>query len=113
MQTEIQNQTAEIPASKSIIASFSENLFWDVDPENLDMEKHSAYIVGRALDYGFWQDWKIISTYYGIDRLRTIAMGLRVMFPQTLSFIAVVTQTPEEEFRCYTELHSKNPHWVY
>lgn len=92
---------------------FSKNLFWDIDSSQLDMESHKAYIVARVLDYGTMEDWLFIRSYYGIDRLREIALGLRSMFPESLSFIATVTDTPENQFRCYKQIQSKNLHWNY
>ncbi|MDH6312743.1 hypothetical protein M2137_001518 [Parabacteroides sp. PFB2-10] len=93
--------------------AFSANLFWDVDPADIDMDKHAAFIVGRVLDYGLMEDWLFIRDYYGIERLREIALGIRSMFPESLSFIATVTQVPENQFRCYKQLQSKNPHWNF
>ncbi|MDR1170374.1 MAG: hypothetical protein LBK97_06025 [Prevotellaceae bacterium] len=93
--------------------SFSTNLFWDADLTELDMEQHARYIVGRVLDYGTWDDWRLIRRYYGMDKIRSIALGIRSMFPESLSFIATVTRTPENQFRCYEQIHSKNQHWIF
>jgi hypothetical protein len=92
---------------------FSTYLFWDIDPAGLDMERHAPYIVGRVLDNGQMGDWRFIRRYYGIDRLRDIALGIRSMSPQALSFISTMTHTPENEFRCYEQIHSKSQHWHY
>lgn len=92
---------------------FSDNLFWDIDLEELDMEKHKTFIVNRVLDYGMMQDWLYIRSYYGIDQLKEIALGIRSMRAKSLSFIAVVTHTPEDQFRCYEQIYSKNSHWIY
>ncbi|GHV23855.1 hypothetical protein FACS189428_7720 [Clostridia bacterium] len=64
-------------SNQSIISLFSKYLFWDTDPAGLDMEKHKKYIVERVLDYGSWEDWLLIRNYYGLDRLKEIALGLR------------------------------------
>ena len=57
------------------ITDFSPHLFWDVNPESLDMEKHKKYIIGRTLDYGLTKDWRLIvsirpSTYFPIQTLQ-------------------------------------------
>jgi hypothetical protein len=92
---------------------FSKNLFWDINLSELNIEKHASYIVGRVLDYGSWDDWRLIRDYYGMERIRAIALGIRSMFPESLSFVAVVTHTPENQFRCYEQIYSKNPHWNF
>jgi hypothetical protein len=88
-------------------SSFSENLFWDADPDDLDLDKHKTYVVGRVLDYGKWTDWQIIKNYYGIEEIKNTAKRIRTMFPQSLSFIATMTGTPENQFRAYEYLQAK------
>ena len=92
---------------------FSKHLFWDIELSELDMEKHQAFIVARVLDYGTMQDWLFTRNYYGIERLRDIALNLRSLDRKSLSFIATVTHTPENQFRCYKLLQSKNLHWYF
>jgi hypothetical protein len=92
---------------------FSKNLFWDVDVNSLDMEEHKSFIVARVLDYGTWNDWETIKNYYGLEELKNISTQLRSILPESLSFISTVTNTPENEFRCYTHLLSKSPHWTF
>jgi hypothetical protein len=77
------------------------------------MEKYARYIVERVLDYGDWEDWLLIRDHYGLEKLKEIAFGIRSLFPEYLSFIATVTYTPENQFRCYTLLQSKNLHWYF
>ncbi|MDH6342246.1 hypothetical protein M2480_001564 [Parabacteroides sp. PFB2-12] len=93
--------------------AFSANLFWDVDPADIDMDKHAAFIVGRVLDYGLMEDWLFIRDYYGIERLKEIALGIRSLERKSLAFIATITQVPQTQFRCYEQLQSKNRHWYF
>ncbi|GAB6010623.1 DUF6922 domain-containing protein [Viscerimonas tarda] len=86
---------------------FSENLFWDADMNDLDLDVHKTYVVGRVLDYGEWNDWQIIRNYYGMEELKTIALRIRTMFPKSLSFIATMTNTPENQFRCHEQVKAK------
>jgi hypothetical protein len=98
---------------QEVIQRFSEHLFWDVDRAGLDPERHAAYIVGRVLDYGKWEDWQSIRDHYGLERVKENALGLRTMFPKALAFIATVTSTSEKEFRCYKQLHSPDRLWHF
>jgi hypothetical protein len=36
--------------NKNNVPVFSANLFWDVNPDDLDMEQHKTFIVNRVLD---------------------------------------------------------------
>ena len=92
---------------------FSENLFWDIDVNELDMDKHKAFIVERVLDYGYWEDWLIIKNYYSLDKLAEIAKGVRSLTPMSLSFIATITGTKIEDYRCYKLAQLLPPHWNF
>ncbi|GAB1415771.1 hypothetical protein MASR2M117_11770 [Paludibacter sp.] len=100
--------------NKEILNKFSKNLFWDADIQELDVEKHAAFIIGRVLDYGRWEDWLYIrDKLYGIERIKEIALNLRSLERKSLSFIATITNTPENLFRCYTQLQSNTTHWYF
>jgi ribosomal protein S8 len=93
--------------------TFSKHLFWDIDEEELDMEKHKAFIVERVLDYGFINDWNTIKKYYSLDELGKIAMRLRCLSKKSLSFITVVTNTKKEDYRCYKLAQYLPKHWNF
>ena len=54
------------------ITRFSTYLFWDVNKDDLDMEKHSQYIIKRVLEYGMLQDWNIVKNKKSILNQRTL-----------------------------------------
>ncbi|MBA3985473.1 MAG: hypothetical protein H0X63_02615 [Flavobacteriales bacterium] len=91
----------------------SPHLFWDVDRVNLDMEKNASFIIKRVLEYGLWNDWKIIQQNYGIANIAQTALKFRELEPKSLHFIAVLSGMPLNKFRCYTTIQSKNPHWNF
>ena len=68
------------------ITQFSTYLFWDVKREDLDMEKHSRYIIKRVLEYGMLLDWKMVLQYYGLDRIVELAKTFRDLEPRALAF---------------------------
>ena len=98
---------------QAMMNQFTPNLFWDADPADLDIDKHKAYVIGRVLDYGQRMDWVLIRNYYGLETIRDVALRIRIMNAISLSYVATVTDTPEIQFRCYKEIHSKNPLWYY
>ena len=76
------------------ITRFSTYLFWDVNKDDLDMEKHSQYIIKRVLEYGMLQDWNIVKQYYGLGRIVEIAKGFRELEPRALAYLSAISQTP-------------------
>ncbi|MDR2815670.1 MAG: hypothetical protein LBB62_03080 [Proteiniphilum sp.] len=99
--------------NKNNIPLFSPALFWDINTGELDMEQHKDFIVNRVLDYGQWDDWKMILDYYGLEQIASIAQNLRSLFPKSLAFISTVSRIPENQFRCYELLQSKDKLWYF
>lgn len=87
---------------KTEISDLSAHLFWDVDSTKLSFERNKALIIQRVLEYGVLADWKIAVSYYGMDRLLEVAKDLRELDDISLNFIVTITDTPKEEFRCFT-----------
>lgn len=90
---------------------FSENLFWDTDFDTIDFQKHFPYILARVLDYGTWSDWKELTAYYSKEEIKVVALNLRSVSAKSLNFIAVYTDTPIKEFRCYKLRQSSPTLW--
>jgi len=86
---------------------FSKHLFWDVDADKLDIDKYSAFVLQRVLEYGLWTDWVQIRSYYSMETIKDIAMNIRTLDPKTLSYIALYTNTDKKAYRCYklAQLH--------
>ena len=92
---------------------FSENLFWDADPVDLDMQRHKKYVVQRALERGTISDILQMFHLYGIGDVIATAKSLRSLEPKALSFIACLADEPRENFRCYTNKQSLKAPWIY
>ena len=88
-------------SSNDCQSNFSEHLFWDADPGLLSMEENASYIIQRVLEYGQMADWRIINHYYGLDRIVSECKQMRTLDPVCLSFICNISNTKEEEYRCF------------
>lgn len=95
------------------INSFSTHLFWDVNIQDIDLEKHASYVVQRVLEYGLLQDWMLLRSYYGLSRIAEEAMLLRSLEPRALSFICNLTHTDKTKYRCYILRQSNQQPWSY
>ena len=84
------------------INDFSENLFWDIDPRELDIEQHKKYITARVIEYGTFEDWLVLCHHFTLSTVIKIAQALRSIDPKTVAFLSVVGHVPLETFRCYT-----------
>ncbi|WP_321480243.1 DUF6922 domain-containing protein [uncultured Bacteroides sp.] len=95
------------------INDFSPYLFWDVDKEAIDMNMHASYIIKRVLEYGQLNDWHLIRDFYSLSVIVEKAKSFRELEPRALSYIALISNTPIEEFRCYTIQQSIPQHWNF
>ena len=88
-------------SGKECIEQLSPNLFWDVNPSELQMDDNKGYIIQRVLEYGQMKDWLLINHYYGLDLIVEECKKLRTLNPVCLAFICTISHTSEEEYRCY------------
>lgn len=95
------------------INQFSKHLFWDVNRENIDLERDRAYIIKQILEYGLIEDWVYIHSYYGINQISEVTQTFRDLDPKALSFISFLSNTPLNKFKCYTWKQSVPPHWNF
>jgi hypothetical protein len=95
------------------ISAFSHYLFWDVRNEDIDLDEHARYVVNRVLECGMLCDWNLILEYYGLPKIVELAKGMRDLEPRALAFISGISNTPIEEFRCYTYQQSIPKHWNF
>lgn len=93
------------------INSMSSHLFWDVDINSIEFDKHKSYIVQRVLEYGLIDDWRKLKDTIGIDEIVNVCKTLRTLDPKALAFISLITKTPINEFRCYTTRQSNPTLW--
>lgn len=95
------------------INMFSAHLFWDVQKRDIDLDKHSEYVIKRVLEYGLLEDWNLIRTYYGLAKITEAAKEMRDLEPRALAYISAISKTPKEQFRCYTYQQLNPQHWNF
>jgi len=97
----------------STVNQLSKQLFWDTAQNKIDSERNARWLIQRVLEYGQWSDWKIIEHYYGVDRIGIEMTKVRTLEPRALSFIAMLSGIPINQFRCYTRSQLNQKHWSY
>jgi hypothetical protein len=112
--TKISHASANSMKKEDIkIYDFSEHLFWDVDKNKLDFEKHQKYIIKYVLMYGLYEDWKLLKQLYGIKKIGKNASEIKDLDKKTASFVALLSQKNVKEFACYTSTQSMSKHWNF
>ena len=88
-------------------------LFWDVNPESIDYEKHITFIIERVLTMGTLEDFSSIQKYYGKLKIKNVVKTLRYLDNRTLNFCSFYYNIPLNEFRCYEQKQLNITHWNY
>ncbi|MBL7906539.1 MAG: hypothetical protein JNL22_16055 [Bacteroidales bacterium] len=87
-------------------------LFWDVDVDQLDEQKHRNYIVQQVLSYGNMEEFRLIIDFYGINQVKESIKQAGYFDPKTVSFITGFFNIRKEEMQCYTKRRLNQPHWI-
>jgi len=95
------------------VLGLSRSLFWDVDPDTVDPEKHAAFIIDKVICLGTMEDFQIIKNYYGKPKIKRVTKKIRYMDDRELNFCSIYFNVPITQFRCYTTKQSNLTHWNY
>ncbi len=93
---------------RNVIDCMSKHLFWDMDPMQIDLDKCPSQIIQRVLEYGEWNDWLAIRSYYGLPLIVECCQSVRTLNPVALSYICCISHTCKEDYRCF-QLAQSNP----
>ena len=88
-------------------------LFWDINYQEIDYEKHARFVIERVLTRGNFQDWKELKKYYGLEKIKNEALNIRYLDKITLNFCHTFFKVPKKEFRCYNTEPSIQQLWNY
>ena len=86
-------------------------LLWDVDPSQVDLERHARFLIQRALERGTWAEWCQVREHYGDERIRHEVQALRHLDAKALAYVATILGQPPESFPCSTTTPSPLAPW--
>lgn len=93
------------------INDFSKHLFWDVDLESFDFEKHKVHLIQKVLEYGLKNDWNLLKEKYGLDTIKEVSLNLRSLDAVTLSYLSALFKIDKTQFRCYKHKQLFPTYW--
>ncbi len=75
-------------------------LFWDVNVENINLERHANYVIERFLESGTLEGVRWLRKYYGDGRLRQFlpTKRFRIRSKKTLSCWRLILNISFEEW---------------
>ena len=89
--------------------------FWDVDPDSLDFEKNSEYVISRILEYGDPEAITWLFKTYGKKEIREVLMNKRGFSKRTANFWSKILDVDRNKIQCLKEPYQKmqKAHWPY
>jgi len=78
-----------------------QSLFWDIDPKQMDWNKHKSFVIGRVLNQGDVSDYRVIRDYYGDQTIIRAAKKIRYLNPKSLNFWSLIFKIPKSSFLCF------------
>lgn len=89
------------------------NLFWDIDINDLNLDKHVRFIIERVLTKGDLNDWFEMKKIYGLNRIKQEVIQIRYLDKKTLNLLSLFFHIPKEDFRCYKIKQYPPEFWNY
>lgn len=92
---------------------FSKHIFWDMNVNSIDYQKHARLVIERVVVYGDLNDWHTLKEFYGLNLIRKEVVQIRSLDKKTLNFLSLILKIPRLNFRCYKQIQSAITHWNY
>lgn len=96
-----------------MLDKLTKNLFWDVDWQDFNTEKHQHFIVKRVAMRGDVSDWKTVEAYYTKSICKQELLKARYLDKKTLNFFSHYFNEPVQNFRCYKLKQLMPSAWEY
>lgn len=100
-------------SSPATSPAISKTAFWDVDFSKLDFEHRSLFVLEKVLNYGLWADVMEAFRFYGTDLVRREITQASYLKKTALSWLCLVLELNETDFKCYTKTQSNHGHWTH
>ncbi len=91
------------------------HLFWDCEPDNLDIEAHAPFVLERLLEYGSLASARWAREVYGTEWIARFLRdrGRRTLSRKTLSFWTLILGLDAEPCFETSSLTHSRPFWNY
>ena len=70
-----------------------QSLFWDTNPEKIDLKKNAKYVIERVLDFGRDEEVRWLWSFYDKELIRDVVAKSRSLNPLTKALWTLLLQT--------------------
>lgn len=86
-------------------------LFWDIEYEKLDINKHKRLIVERVLTLGNLEEFFYLLNQYDSEALINEIKQIGYLDPKTISFVVSFFKINKKELKCFTKRQLTETYW--
>jgi hypothetical protein len=91
--------------------NISKIAFWDVNFDKIDFEENSSFVMDKVFNYGIWSDIVETLRFYGVERIKKEIVKAPYFKNNTLSFLCVILNLTEQDFKAYQQRQARKPIW--
>jgi len=92
---------------------YSNRIFWDVNPENIDYNKKCTFIIERVFERGDVEDIRQCRRYYGDETIKKVLVNARWLSLSTICLACALFENELTDYICYNIAQSNPEHWKY
>jgi hypothetical protein len=81
---------------------YSDRIFWDVNPEQIDFKKNRPFVIVRVFERGDVEDIRACRRFYSEEEIKDTLLKTKFLSRLRLALASAIIDEPEESFRCYT-----------
>ncbi len=95
------------------LQDLSGHLFWDIDFQNIDVQKHRTIIIERVITRGNLKDLKILFQLYTPAIIKQEIVKAGFLDKKSLNWVSGYFNIPKTKFTCYSKIQSRQVHWNF
>ena len=92
---------------------FERRIFWDVDFDNLDYDKHPNWVIERVFERGDVEDIRQCRRYYGDEKVKVALTTAKYLSLPTIYLASAVLDNEVTDYKCYTQKPLNQQPWNY
>jgi hypothetical protein len=89
---------------KSVMEIFSNEIFWDVRGEKLDIKRDRDFSIERVINYGSECDEKALYAVYTRRKIRKAVRKRVMVFGSSIEYICMTLGIKKERCKCYKSM---------
>ena len=97
------------------LPSFAKKYFWEIDVDELDLQKNPEYIIGRILEYGDIEAVRWMFQTFDRKLITKLFSNKKSFSRITANFWKIFFDLSEKDISCLRKPYQKNQktHWPY